>query len=98
MGNSVGKGWVLHFLWVGKSFARTFAVDLRKDFQMVLHTISTYIICSEGLAIDFLLDFLDLIAEGEVEFELLSNFFNAMHDGGVIFDTDFIGDFGGAEI
>ena len=50
-----------------------------------------------GLAIDFLLDFFNLITEIEIEFEVLFDFFDAMHDGGVIFDANFDGDFGSAE-
>ena len=50
-----------------------------------------------GLAIDFLLDFFDLVAEVKIEFEFLFDFFDAVHDGGVIFDADLDGDFGGAE-
>ena len=49
------------------------------------------------LAIDFLPDFFDLVAEGEIEFEILLDAADAVHNGGVIFDADFGSDFVGAE-
>ena len=57
---------------------------------MVLHGISTFLVVVR-LVIDFLLDFGDLVAEDEVKTEVLVDFLNTMHDGGVIFDTDFGG-------
>ena len=49
------------------------------------------------LIIDFLLDFGDLVAEDEIKTEILIDFLDTMHDGGVVFDADFGGDFGGTE-
>ena len=46
-----------------------------------------------NLVIQKLLDFSDLIAKVEIKFEVLFNFFNAVHVGGVILDTDFASDF-----
>ena len=46
------------------------------------------------LAIDFLLDF----AENEVELQIVFDFTNTVHDGGVVFDADLGGDFVGAEV
>ena len=48
------------------------------------------------LAIDFFLDFFNLVAEGKVELKVSFNFFDAMHNGGVIFDANFVGNFIGA--
>ena len=62
---------------------------------MVLHVIST--IWDFRLSIDFLLDLGELVAEDEIELEVLVDFFDAVHDGSVILDADFGGDFGGAE-
>ena len=45
-----------------------------------------------------LLDFFDLIAEGEIEFEIFFYLFDAVHNGGVIFYTNFSGDFIGTEV
>ena len=59
-----------------------------------MHGISTF---WYRLVIDFLLDFGDLVAKDEVEAEVLVNFLDAVHDGGVIFNADFGGNFGGAE-
>ena len=50
-----------------------------------------------NLVIDFLLNFGDLVAKDKVETEVLVDFLDAMHDGGVVFDANFGGDFGGAE-
>lgn len=61
----------------------------------VLHGISTFLVVC--LAINTLLYFFDLIAELEIELEIFFYFLDAVHDGGVIFDANFIGDFGGAE-
>lgn len=63
---------------------------LRRDFSRVLHEFCTI------LAINLLLDVFYLIAQGEVEFEIGFDFFNTMHNGGVVFDADFGGNFGGA--
>ena len=60
----------------------------------VLHGISTF---WYRLVIDFLLDFGDLVAKDEIETEVLVDFLDAVHDGGVIFDADFGGNFSGAE-
>lgn len=84
------------FGWVD-SFARNFAGDLHGVFQIVLHVIST-IWTNFLLAIDFFLDFFDLVAQCKIELEIFFDFFDAVHDGGVIFDADFGGDFVGAEI
>ena len=48
------------------------------------------------LTIDFLLDFLDLVAEDKVELEIGFDFFDAMHNGGVVLDADLYSDFVGA--
>lgn len=45
-------------------FAQFFTIDLHGDFREVLHMISTEL----KLAIDFLLDFVDLITKNEVQF------------------------------
>ena len=49
------------------------------------------------LIIDFLLNLGDLIAEDKIKTEVLVDFFDAMHDGGVVFDADFGSNFGGTE-
>lgn len=59
-----------------------------------MHGISTF---WYRLVIDFLLDFGDLVAKDKVETEVLIDFLDAVHDGGVIFDTNFGGNLGGAE-
>ena len=51
----------------------------------------------KGLAIDFLPDFFDLVTEREVEFQVVFDALDAMHDSGVVFYADFGGDFVGAE-
>ena len=64
--------------------AREFARRFTHDFHI--------------LAIDMLLDFFDLVAEGKIELEVFVDFFDAMHDSSMVFDTDLGGDFGGAEL
>ena len=71
-------------------FAQNFALDLHGNLHEFLHNIST-------LTIDTLLNFLDLVTEVKVEFEVFFNFLNAMHDCGMVFDANFSGDFGGTE-
>ena len=87
-------------LYTGKcavwGFAQKYTRDLHGVLQIVLHEFSTTW-TQKLLAIDFLLDFFDLVAEGEIEFEIVFDFFDAMHNGSVIFDADFGGDFVGAE-
>ena len=75
-------------------FAQSFALNLHVVLQRVLHVISTT--WDFGLGIDFLLNLGDLVAEDEIKLEVLVDFLDAMHDGGVIFNTDFGGDLGGA--
>ena len=82
-----GKGILYTGFLALVRFARKFTRVLQVDLHGVLHRLS----------IDFLLDFFDLVAEGEVKFEVLFNFFNAVHNGGVVFNADFGGDFIGAE-
>ena len=62
----------------------------------VLHEISTNSVYIE-LAIDALLDFFDLVAEGEVEFEVFFDFLDAVHDSGMVLDADLGGYLSGAE-
>ena len=38
-----------------------------------------------------------MVTENKIELEVVFNFFDTMHDGGVVFDADFGGDFGGTE-
>ncbi len=68
------------------------------DLHEVLHIISTLLYIEYILAIDFFLDFFDLVTKGKIEFEVLFDSFNAVHDGSVVFDADFGGDFVGAKI
>ena len=49
------------------------------------------------LIIDFLLNLGDLVAEDEIEAEVLVDLLDTVHDSSVVFDADFGGDFGGAE-
>ena len=88
-----------------RSFALSFAISLHRVFLVDFHMISTFwaIWVNLGakiveLAIDFLLDFVKLFTEEEIEFEVVIDFFDAMHNGGVIFDADLGGDFVGAEV
>ena len=90
-----GKRVLYTGFWVFKIFAQKFTRVLRVDLHGVLHKFSRILV---DLAIDFLLDFFDLVAESEVEFEVLFDFFDTVHDGGVVFDANFGGDFIGAEL
>ena len=38
-----------------------------------------------------------MVAKSKIEFEVLFDFFDAVHDSGVVFDADFGGDFIGTE-
>ena len=38
-----------------------------------------------------------MVAKSEIELEVLFDFFDAVHDGGMVFDADFGGDFIGTE-
>ena len=49
------------------------------------------------LIIDFLLNLGDLVAEDEIKAEILVDFLDTVHDGSMVFDADFGGDFGGTE-
>lgn len=46
------------------------------------------------LAIDLLLNLFDLVAKDEIKLKVLFNFFNTMHNGCMVFNTNFAGDFG----
>ena len=48
------------------------------------------------LAIDFLLNLFDLVAKGEVELKVGFDFFNTVHDSGVVFEANFACDFSSA--
>ena len=87
VGEKVGNSekWTI-FLW----FTQRFATDLRMDFNVDLHVISTFL---NKLAINALLNFCDLVAKGEIEFKVGFDFFNAVHNGGVILDANFTRDF-----
>lgn len=74
-----------------KRFAQKFARILRRVLQVVLHWISTIWVIL--LSINFSFDFFNLIAESEVEFEIFLDFLNTVHNRGVVFDTNFGGDF-----
>lgn len=67
-------------------------MDLRGDF----HMISTFLVFLIVLAIDFLLDFFDLVSEGKIQAEIGLDFFDAVHDGGVVLYANFGRDFSGA--
>ena len=86
----MGKWSFALIWWVWGSFEQNFAPEIHKVLQGDLHKIST-------LTINTLLDFFDLVAEDEVELEILFYFFNAVHDGGVVLDADFGCDFIGTE-
>ena len=80
-------------------FTHCFSREIRRVFNVDFHIISTIFVnfvIFGRLAIDFLLDFFDLVAEDEVEFEVGLDFFDTMHDGSVVFDANFEGDFGRA--
>ncbi len=53
--------------------------------------------CTGRLVIDFTPNFFDLIAKGKIKLEVTFDFINTMHDGTVVFDANFSGDFGGTE-
>lgn len=99
-GLKVGKWWenggFTQRVVVSKKFAQSFTILIHGVLHEVLHGISTLFIVV-GLVIDFLLDFGDLIAEDKIETEVLVDLLDAMHDGGVVLDADFGGDFGGTE-
>ena len=80
-------------------FTHCFSREIRRVFNVDFHIISTIFVIFVifgRLAINFLLDFFDLVAENEVEFEIGLDFFDAMHDGSVVFDANFEGDFSSA--
>ena len=85
-----GKRVLYTGFWVFKIFAQKFTRVLRVDLHGVLHKFSRILV---DLAIDFLLDFFDLVTKSEIKFEVLFDFFDTMHNSGVIFDADFGGDF-----
>ena len=63
-----------------------------------LHMVSTCLMMRwESLSIESLLDFGNLVTEDEIEFKVLVDFLDAMHDGGMVFNANFDGNFGGAE-
>ena len=82
---------------VNKLFAQSFAMDLRRNLHGVLHTISTFCSIYNMLAIDFLLDFFNLVAQSEIEAKVCFDFLNAMHYSGVILNANLSGDFGGTK-
>ena len=92
-------------------FPQSFTMDFRKVFRLVFHKFSTsgenaksrennlrVIMVGGFLAIDLLLDFVNLIAQGEINPQVVFDFGNTMHDGGVILDANFAGDFGGTHV
>ena len=78
-------------------FSQKLAQDLHKVLHGVLHRFSTKMGVLMNLAIDFFLDFFDLVAKGEIKLEIIIDFLDTMHDGGMVFDTDFASDFIGAK-
>ena len=84
------KVYGLHMFLETKCFTQRFTFLLHGEFHIFIHWFST-------LAIDFFLDFFDLVAKDEIKFKAIINLLDAMHYGGVIFDTNFGGDFGGTE-
>ena len=64
------------------------------DLNVDLHMICTFWEIF-GLAIDFLLNFFNLVTEGEIEFKIGFDFLDTVHDGSMVFNANFIGDFSG---
>ena len=89
--------------WVNKSFAQSFAREMRRIIRGVLHikAVVLHEFCTGGfdaeLVIDFTPDFFDLVAEGEVKFEVVFDFGDTVHGGTVVLDADLGGDFGGTD-
>ena len=81
---------------VNKNFTQSFTILIHRVLHRVLHGISTILVMFR-LIIDFLLNLGDLVAEDEIETEVLVDFLDTMHDGSMVFDANFGGDFGGAE-
>ena len=93
---------------LGARFPQRFPEDLHIVLPGVLHRFSTesgflkeravllFAIMKVFLAIDFLLNLGDLVAKGEIKLKVVFDFLDAVHDGSMIFDTDFGGDFIGA--
>ena len=86
---AVGNDCFTHKIVDGLKNPQSFTNDLHLVFSIVLHWIST-------LAINLLLDFFDLVAEDKVEFKFVFDFFNTVHNGGVVLYTYLGGDFIGA--
>ena len=83
-------------MMVNKNFTQSFTILIHRVLHRVLHGISTILVMFR-LIIDFLLNLGDLVAEDEIETEVLVDFLDTMHDGSMVFDANFGGDFGGAE-
>ena len=81
---------------VNKKFAQSFTILIHRVLHGVLHGISTFWVMLR-LIIDFLLNLGDLVAEDEIEAEVLIDFLDTVHNSSVIFDTNFSGNLGGAE-
>ena len=61
-----------------------FTRDFTRVFAQNLHS----------LIINFLLNLGDLVAKSKIKLEIIFDFFDTVKDSGVVFDTDFGGDFG----
>jgi len=94
---AVNKFVFFTLILVDKFFTQSFALEIHGLLQKVLHWFSTKWI-NFLLAIDFLLDFFNLVAERKIQFKIFLDFFYAMHDGGVIFNANLGSDFVSTEV
>lgn len=81
-----------------KVLHRFFTRDLHGDFHEGLGRFPQDFHRIKFLFIEVTPDFFDLAPEFEIGFEVVRDFFDAVHDGGVIGDADFGGDLIGAEV
>ena len=86
----VGKWSFTHLNTFVANCTQFFTRKMHEYLHGDLHGFST-------LTINTLLDFFDLVTQDEVKFEVFLDFFDAVHNGGVVFNADFGGDFGGTE-
>ena len=96
MGKWWEKGGFTQLVIVNNNFTQSFTILIHRVLHRVLHGISTILVMFR-LIIDFLLNLGDLVAEDEVETEVLIDFLDTMHDGSMVFDANFGGNLGGAE-
>ena len=84
------RGW----MWgkISTKICTRFARGFTRSFAQVFHRMGKN---REILAIDGLLNFLYLVTESKVKFEVVFDFLDAVHYGGMVRDADSGGNFGG---